>query len=150
MNEVLISVLAAKIDQGATEEAIRQISTGTISGDWVFWTFPCMESKLKNVLFMQSDVEPNYEERFQKLNQYALKDRKDAERYLSNPTLRRNLECVCSALLDYNIDYVWRVFNQWLSFYGPVCQLLNICVRNVTCSTSFANDCSLTIRTWYR
>lgn len=115
MNEVLISVLSAKIDRGATEEAIRQISTGTISGDWVVWTFPCMESKLKDVLWVQSDVEPNYEERFQNLKQYALKDRKDAERYLSNPVLRKNIEQVCSALLDYDIKYIWRVFDKWLS-----------------------------------
>ena len=73
MNEVLISVLTAKIDQGATDEAVRQISNGTISGDWIVWTFPCMESKLKDVLWVQSDIEPNYEERFQNLKQYAQK-----------------------------------------------------------------------------
>ena len=89
MNEVLLRVITAQISQGATDEAVRQISSGTVSGDWVVWTFPCMESKLKDVLWSQSDIQPNFEERFENLKQYALKDRKDAELYLSNPILRR-------------------------------------------------------------
>lgn len=115
MNEVLLRVITAQIAQGATDEAVRQISSGTVSGDWIVWTFPCMESKLKDVLWSQSDIQPNFEERFENLKQYALKDRKDAELYLSNPILRKNIEQVCSALLDYDIEYIWRVFDKWLS-----------------------------------
>ena len=50
MNEVLLRVITAQIAQGATDEAVRQISSGTVSGDWIVWTFPCMESKLKDVV----------------------------------------------------------------------------------------------------
>lgn len=115
MNEVLLRVITAQISQGATDEAVRQISSGTVSGDWIVWTFPCMESKLKDVLWSQPEIQPNFEERFENLKQYALKDRKDAELYLSNPILRKNIEQVCSALLDYDIDYIWRAFDKWLT-----------------------------------
>lgn len=106
-----------KVQDGpeAINEIIRQIKSGEISGDWMVWTFPCMESKLKDVLWLQRDVEPNYEERFRNLKQYALKDRKDAELYLSNPILRENVERICSAILDNDKKYIYKVFEQWLS-----------------------------------
>lgn len=115
MNGDIERFLKAQNGPEGINEAIRQIKSGEISGDWMVWTFPTYESNLESIIWAQSDLQPGYEERFQELKKYALNNWRDAEAYISDPTIIGNLERICSVLLEYDIDYVFKTLDKWLT-----------------------------------
>lgn len=115
MDKRIARFLEAQSGPEGINESIRQIKSGEISGDWMVWMFPTYESRLESIIWAQSDLIPGYEERFRELKKYALKDWRDAEAYISDSTIMENLKRICSVLLEYDIEYVFRVFDKWLT-----------------------------------
>lgn len=115
MDKGIARFLEAQDGPEGINEAIRQIKSGEISGDWMVWMFPTYQSNLESILWAQNKLKPGYEEQLLELEIYALKDWKEAAAYVSDSTIKGNLKRICSVLLEYDIEYVFRVFDKWLT-----------------------------------
>jgi len=116
MSQNIDRFLEAQTGAGGIGEALKQIQSGRISGDWFVWTFPVWEFVIRNMISEQSYYAsfPDEDERFLRLREFAMVDKQEAEAFISNPTLRANLERICVEILKYDTDAAFEMLGPWM------------------------------------
>jgi len=116
MNQNIERFLEAQIGSGGIEEALKQIQSGHISGDWFVWTFPSWEYVIRNTVWRQSkfSIVPEEDERCLRLSKYALSGKQEAVDFISNQTLRGNLERICAEILKFDTDVAFEILGSWI------------------------------------